>query len=147
MKNEFKKTLFGIKNAIGEEEYKNIYPSGSNPGRFYGTTKILKVKSDDPEKFEKLPVRPIISNIGTATHKTARYLCKLLAPLGKSDYTVESTHDFIDRIKNSKAPSGYKMISFDVVSLFTKVPLQKNHRYHSTQSLHGETDKDKDSLQ
>ena len=119
------KTLFGIKNAIGEEEYKNIYPSGSNPGRFYGTAKIHKVKSDDPDKLEKLPVRPIISNIGTATHKTARYLCKLLAPLGKSDYTVESTRDFIDRIKNSKAPSGYKMISFNVVSLFTNVPLQK----------------------
>ena len=119
------KTLFGIKNAIGEEEYKNIYPSGSNPGRFYGTAKIHKVKSDDPDKLEKLPVRPIISNIGTATHKTARYLCKLLAPLGKSDYTVESTRDFIDKIKNSKAPSGYKMISFDVVSLFTNVPLQK----------------------
>ena len=119
------KTLLGIKKAIGEEEYKKIYPSGSNPGRFYGTAKIHKVKPDDVDKLEKLPIRPIISNIGTATHKTARYLCKLLAPLGKSSYTVESTSDFINRIKKTKIPHGYKMISFDVVSLFTNVPLQK----------------------
>ena len=116
------KTLYGIKKAIGEDEYKKIYPSGSNPGRFYGTAKIHKVKTNDPDKLEKLPIRPIVSNIGTATHKTARYLCKLLAPLGKSSYTVESTNDFIKKIRSSKVPRGYKMISFDVVSLFTNVP-------------------------
>ena len=83
------------------------------------------MKTNDPDKLEKLPIRPIVSNIGTATHKTARYLCKLLAPLGKSSYTVESTNDFIKKIRSSKVPRGYKMISFDVVSLFTNVPLQK----------------------
>ena len=122
---QVQKALFGIKKAIGEEEYKKIYPSGSNPGRFYGTAKIHKVKANDPDKLGKLPIRPIVSNIGTATHKTARFLCKLLAPLGKSKYTVESTRDFIGRIKNIKVPHGCKMISFDVVSLFTNVPLQK----------------------
>ena len=49
----------------------------------------------------------------------------LLSPLAKSDYTVESTKDFIDRIKDKIAPEGYQMISFDVVSLFTNVPLQR----------------------
>ena len=119
------KVLFGIKKAIGKEEYKKIYPSGSNSGRFYGTAKIHKVKADDPDKLRKLPIRPIVSNIGIATHKTAQFLCKLLAPLGKFKYTVESTRDFIGRMKNIKVPHECKMISFDVVSLFTNVPLQK----------------------
>ena len=83
------------------------------------------MKPEDDDRLEKLPMRPIISNIGTATHKTARYLCNLLAPLGKSTYTVESTKDFVNKIKKINIPRGYNMISFDVVSLFTNVPLQQ----------------------
>ena len=78
-----------------------------------------------PDKIEKISLRPIVSNIGTATHKVAKYLCKLLTPLGKSKYTIDDTKKFVDTVKNLKAPKGYKMISFDVVSLFTNVPSDK----------------------
>ena len=118
------KTLLKVKKAIGNEVYKEIYPSGSNPGKLYGTAKVHKVKLNEKDKAGKLPIRPIISNIGTATHKTARYLCKLLSPLAKSKYTVESTREFVTKVKKMKIPEGYKMISFDVVSLFTNVPLK-----------------------
>ena len=117
------KTLFAMKTDFGEDTYLNIYPSGSNPGKFYGTAKIHKVDLQDTNSIEELPLRPIISNIGTATHKTAQYLSKLLAPLGKSIYTVESSKQFVDKIKDIKVPDGYEMISFDVKSLFTNVPL------------------------
>ena len=116
--------LLKNKTAIGEETYTKIYPSGSNPGKFYGTAKMHKVKPEEQDKIGKLPLRPIISNIGTATHKTAQYLCNLLTPLSKSDFTVLNTKDFVDNIKNTKAPVGYVAISFDVVSLFTNVPLR-----------------------
>ena len=119
------KTLRGMKEEIGETAYQKIYPSGSNPGRFYGMAKVHKLKPEDEDKVNRLPIRPIISNIGTATHKTAKYLCDLLSPLGKSEYTVESTKEFINRIKGTRVPEGYVMISFDVVSLFTNVPLQR----------------------
>ena len=119
------KTLFKIKEALGEDIYKKIYPTGSNPGRFYGTAKVHKVKPDEPDKCGKLSLRPIVSNIGTATHQTARYLCELLSPLSKSAYTVESTKEFVGKIKNLKIPDGHIMISFDVVSLFTNVPLNR----------------------
>ena len=115
--------LLKIKGAIGEETYRQIYPSGSNPGKFYGTAKIHKVKSTDQDKISKLPIRPIVSNIGTATHKTAQYLSKLLSPLAKSKYTIENTKDFVSKIQKMKVPNGFKLISFDVVSLFTNVPL------------------------
>ena len=103
------KTLFKVKNAIGEEEYQKIYPSGSNPGKFYGTAKIHKVKPEDEDKLEKLPLRPIVSNIGTATHKTAQFLCRLLTPLTKSKYTIQNTKDFVDKVRKMKVPKGYKM--------------------------------------
>ena len=120
--------LLNIKKAIGEEQYKKIYPSGSNPGKFYGTGKIHKLSEEDERNstnVDKLPLRPIVSNIGTATYKLSKYLAQLLAPLGKSRYTVSSTEDFITRIREMRPRPNRIMISFDVVSLFTNVPLEK----------------------
>ena len=56
---------------------------------------LHKIKADERDKIGKLPLRPIVSNIGTATHKTARYPCKLLTTLGKSQYTMENTKEFV----------------------------------------------------
>ena len=47
------------------------------------------------------------------------------APLGKCNYTVDSTKEFVERIKTLRIPSDHAMISFDVVSLFTNVPLNR----------------------
>ena len=55
------RALLKIKDAIGEDKYKQIYPSGSNPGKFYGTAKVHKVKPTDEDKISKLPIRPIVS--------------------------------------------------------------------------------------
>ena len=48
-----------------------------------------------------------------------------MSPLANSEYTVTSTKDFIEKIKNLKVPDGHQLISFDVKSLFTNVPLEK----------------------
>ena len=72
-----------------------------------------------------MKVRPIISNIGTATYETPKYLNNLLWPLGKSQHTVPNSKEFVEKIKEERIPIGYKMISFDVKSLFTNVPLDE----------------------
>ena len=72
------------------------------------------------------PLRPIISIIGTATYEIARYLAELLAPLGKSKHTISNTKDFITRLKTERIQKKrFKMISFDVKSLFTNAPLEE----------------------
>ena len=73
--------------------------------------------------MNQLPIRPIITNIGTATYKTSKYLAKLLAPLTKSKYTINSTADFIAFTKKLKIEKDHEMVSFDVSNLFTNVPL------------------------
>ena len=51
---------------LSPNEYKQLYPTGSSPGKFYGTAKIHKLSKGG--KVEKLPIRAVISNIDTATY-------------------------------------------------------------------------------
>ena len=111
-----------VKNRLSSKEYYQLYPTGSCAGKFYGTAKIHKLP---PNGFiDNLPLRPIISNIGTASYQLAKYLAKLLSPLAQSNYTINSTKDLMIKIKHEKIPENYEMVSFDVKSFFTSVPLQ-----------------------
>ena len=120
---KLQRMLRKIKPNLTDQEYKRLYPSGSAPGKFYGTAKLHKISINDG--LDKLPIRSVISNIGTPTYQLAKYLAKLLSPLTNSEYTVASTKDFIEKIKNVKVPNGHQLISFDVKSLSTNVSLQK----------------------
>ena len=48
---------------------------------------------------------------------------KLLPSLSKSEYTRQSSTEFMEHIKAKTVPRGYHLISFVVISLFTNVPL------------------------
>lgn len=71
-----------------------------------------------------LPMRPIISGIGSAPHKLAKILAK---PLTKALGTISGAHirntsDMMHQLENINM-SGKKLASFDVKSLFTNVPV------------------------
>ena len=70
-------------------------------------------------------MRPKISNIEAATYEITKYLNKLLTLLSRSEYNILNTEKLIKRLREETIPAGYKMISFDVESLFTNVPLDK----------------------
>ena len=115
-------TLRDMKKKFTKKEYKRLYPSSSRPGLFFGLAKVHKLK-DDNKNVEELPLRPVISNIGTATYDVSKYLAALLQPIAKSNFTIESSKDFVEKIRSKKIKEEYEMVSFDVVSLFTSVPL------------------------
>ena len=77
--------------------YSKIYPTGSAPGKFYGTAKIHKLSQNDT--INKLPLRTIVSNIGTATYHLSKYLPELLSPLSESEYTIKNSKHFVEKIK------------------------------------------------
>ena len=77
------------------------------------------------DSVQHLPVRPIVSNIATATYHFSKYLGSLLSPLCESEYTVKNSKSFVKRVKLGKIPSNCKIVSFDVKSLFTNVPLDQ----------------------
>ena len=106
-----------IKNKVSKTQYLQLYPFGSSPGKFYGTAKIHKLPNGS--NITELPLRPIVSNVGTAS-----YFAKLLSPLSQSEYTVKNTKEFAQNFKRLYVPKdNYKLVSFDVSSLFTNVPL------------------------
>ena len=63
-----------------------------------------------------IPLRPIVSNRGSACHPLSRFLVEIINPLtGKSSSYVKNSAHFVERIRFNQ------MVSLDVVSLFTKV--------------------------
>ena len=54
-----------IVSKFSSNEYKQLYPTNSSPRKFYGTVKSYQLFQNGC--VEKPPIRPIISNIDTAT--------------------------------------------------------------------------------
>jgi predicted GIY-YIG superfamily endonuclease len=85
--------------------------------KLYGTPKVHK-----PE----MPLRPIVSSIGSIAYGAARVVAEILAPLvGNTKHHIKNSHHFVETIKNIKIPPGWTMISYDVKSLFTCIPIEE----------------------
>ena len=95
-----------VKPKLSEHEYKVLYPSGSSPGKLYGATKIHNVPENG--NIDQLLIRPIVSNLNTATYQLAKHLSKILSPLRESEYTIKSTRHFMEIIKHKKVPEGFR---------------------------------------
>ena len=118
---KIQRVLRKIKSKVSEQEYNRLYPTGSCPGKFCETAKIHKFPLNGD--VDDVPLRPIVSNIDTATYNLAKFLSKLLALLRESEYTVKNTKTFVDNIKKQNIQNGYNIVFFDVKSLFTNIPL------------------------
>ena len=70
-------------------------------------------------------MRPIVSHCGSPTYQLSKYLTTILQPLStESRLKVQSTKDFIETIKTVQIPDNYRLMSFDVKSLFNSIPRQ-----------------------
>ena len=100
--------------AITEDTLNKVRPCGSSPSRIYGLPKLHK--SD-------IPLRSIVSGIGSYTHKLAKYLSDILKPLANNEHTLKDSFEFTHQILGlDNVPF---MCSFDIVSLFTCIPVKE----------------------
>ena len=116
-KNKLINILRNIKTegGLSEEVYRRLYPTGAGSPKFYGLPKIHKLG---------IPLRPIISSIGTVTCNTAKELAKILKLLvGLSTHHVHNTGDFVEQLKDVRLKKEESIISYDVTALFTSVPI------------------------
>ncbi|XP_068735283.1 uncharacterized protein [Montipora capricornis] len=82
------------------------------------------------------PVRPIVSFIGSALYNTSKFLTDILSPLQNSNgFSVPNSAKFAEEISNVDIQDDEVMLSFDVVSLFTAIPVDKACDYISNKLL------------
>ena len=107
-----------VKRYITEDTYKYIMPSGSEPAKMYGTIKVHKTNA---------PARPIVSTRGSYNYNLAKYLDTIIKQHINKTYLLSSTAEFIDRIKEKQSVFNKNnvLVSFDVESLFTNVPVDE----------------------
>ena len=114
----FLRTLKTEEKCLNDVDYKFIYPSGSFPAKIYGTPKMHKLT--DSDSFPNL--RPIVSSVGTYNYNLAKYLCNLLSPHLPEQYCKKDTFTFVEELKRVSLADKF-LVSFDVRSLFTNIPL------------------------
>ena len=103
---------------LSDEDYNFLKPVGSNPGILYGCCKVHK-----PTVGQSPPFRPIISAIGTAFYKIAKFFVPVLKVFSINDHTLKDPFAFAADIVEQD--SSLYMASFDVDSLFTNIPLDE----------------------
>ena len=103
-----------IKPCVDAFTYRKMMPCGSGPGRMYGMAKQHKAGC---------PLRPVNSMIGTAEYDLAKWLDSYIKLYLPNDHSINSTKNFIDKLKSHSFSANDVCVSFDVESLFTNVPL------------------------
>ena len=85
--------------------------------RIYGAPKIHKVGA---------PLWPIVNTIGAPTYELAKFVVGTLAPLvGKTSSFIKDSNHYVEFIKKSKLDPEDKIVNFDIIQLFIKIPLDE----------------------
>ncbi len=101
--------------VISSEQQRRLLPRGATSPRMYGLPKVHK---------EGIPIRPIVSMVGSAYGPLSKWLAEVLKPIEEAFTThcVTDSFQFVERLSSFNL-SNTVMASFDVRSLFTNVPV------------------------
>ena len=92
-----------------------LYSSDGLCPRFYGLPKIHK---------PGIPLRSIVYLVNSPPYAISGYLARILSPVvGNTDYTGKNTCESADFIGDKTLNACEELVSFAVVSLFTKIPV------------------------
>lgn len=102
------------KKELSEVEAKKLIIHNAVAPKIYGLPKLHK---------HGVPLRPIVSCIQSPLYNLSKYLSNCLSNVtGKNEYFIKDSFSFKTFIDNIKIPNNYKLISLDVVSLYTNIP-------------------------
>ncbi|XP_013142201.1 PREDICTED: uncharacterized protein LOC106106199 [Papilio polytes] len=104
-----------ILNTLPHEEKNQLRPVNPTSPKIYGLPKVHK---------PNWPVRPIVSQIDSPTYKSSRHMAKVLQTVtGKTNSFVSDSAHFTRLLEEVKVHDNEILVSFDVESLFTNVPV------------------------
>ncbi|XP_057292545.1 uncharacterized protein LOC130621254 [Hydractinia symbiolongicarpus] len=101
-----------VKGKISEQLYDKLKPIGSQPPRIYGLAKVHKNNT------------PILSMPGSLYYKLANQVAKWLSVVDECNIN-SSTKQISDLITHLQLAENEELVSFDVTSLYTNVPLNE----------------------
>ncbi|XP_033123389.1 uncharacterized protein LOC117122019 [Anneissia japonica] len=105
-----------VHRILAKEIAKSVCQSGSRLAHLYGLPKTHK---------ETLSMRPILSATGTYNYKLTQWLDEKLKPLSQNKYTIDNVFSFASDIRSTDINVDDILVSYDVSSLFTNVPLDE----------------------
>jgi hypothetical protein len=115
--------LLSLKNQgkLLEKTYRKLHSSDAIPPAIRGSIKHHKANH---------PLRPIVTSIDSALYNTSKFLSRILSPLqNQNGFSVTNSTQFRNEISNMTISEDETMVSFDVVSLFTAIPVDKACSY------------------
>lgn len=72
-----------------------------------------------------IPLRPIVSCIQSLFYKLSKYLASCLKPIiGLNDFYIKDSWHFKEFIEQVEINPNFKLVSFDVTSLYTNIPIE-----------------------
>ena len=84
--------------------------------RFYGLSNIHK---------SSVPLRPIVLFVNSPTYNLSKFLSRVLSSLLKNNYSVRNSRELAECIWHYSVEENECLVSFDIVSLFTSVLVDK----------------------
>ena len=100
---------------MSEDLLMELRSCGGQPPRIYGLAKVHKTGT---------PVRPVLSMPGSPYHKVAKQVADWLAVITEAQIKCSSKL-VVDKLKTVQLEEEEVMISFDVSSLYTNVPVKE----------------------
>lgn len=120
--NHFIEVLIKCGTIDGENKFEFV-DFCSTPSRLYGLIKIHK---------KDYPVRPIVSACSSPGFKLAGLITTILSSIfNEQGFHIKDSFDFVKKLEGFPIQRDEVMISFDVVSMFTNIPID-----HMIQLIH-----------
>jgi hypothetical protein len=133
------KLLSKHKTSLAINVKQSLTPYHSKPPHLYG---LLKIHKPD------IPLRPIISSIGSPCYALAGFLLRILRPLsGKSESYIKNSYHFVQLLKSVTIQATDILVSFDVVSMFTNIPVDEALDVINAELLKDDTVESRSGLQ
>lgn len=115
---EVKEMINKYKSIFSDGDQRRLVNQNPQPPRMYGQPKLHK---------ENIPIRPVVSYNSSPTYKIEKKLSQIFKEKTKfqAKYSLKNTQDLVNKIKDIEIPENAKLVSFDVVNLFTNIPVLK----------------------
>ena len=110
-------------------DYEKVRPSSNQPVKYFAIAKKHNFDNFKDIKIENLKRRPIIDQTGRANYHTSKVVANYFRPLTINKFVIKECFLFPDILKSTVLENDEEIVSYDVESLFTNIPIKETIDY------------------